>query len=257
MNFRKQLSRFGLPGIVGALFATGTGLLLISFTTDLAHKFVNASYDVPYAARAVLEREQVSLVYMDDESYTDLKQSYSEVWDRSLHARLLDRLRQDGARAAVFDIVFSDEGTNAAANAELVRAMKDFGKVVIAADKTPAAQARAGVRGFSVTLPVDMFLNAAAETGTAQVDADSDLIVRKHPTITTDDQIMPLSWVTADLLGLPLPKWTRKNTTRIAGSIIMVHPGFFPMSVISGRWTPTTSNPVFSRTRSFSLARGR
>lgn len=229
MNLRKQLSRFGLPGIVGALIATGTGLLLISFTTDIAQKFVHASYDIPYIARAVLEREQVTLVYMDDESYANLHQPFTGLWDRALHARLLDRLKQDGARAAAFDIVFSDVGTNAAANAEFIRAIKEFGKVILAADKTPVAQARTGVRAFSIQPPDDIFSSAAGDNyGTDQVDPDSDLIVRKHPAITTDDQVMPLSWVTADMLGASFTKTESERYNPNRWVNYYGPPGFLP-----------------------------
>ena len=205
MNLKKFVqSRVG--GALGAVVAGGLGVVLLNPSWGFGRKPVNLSYDL-HIIHTMPERDPVVMVYMDEDSYDILKQPYTGMWDRRLHARLLDRLRADGARAAVFDIVFSDEGAQAP-NAEFAKSIKDFGKVVLAADKTPFARARHGIgAAFSVTPPIDVLLDAAATVGTAELTPDPDLIVRKHTSINAkDDQIMPLSWAAADMLGASFTK---------------------------------------------------
>jgi len=124
-----------LGGVTGALLAAGAGaaLLLLKFGLGLVH----LSYDLPFAILPVVKPTEAVMVYLDDDSHEQLGQPRNQPWDRALHAKLLDRLTAAGARAVVFDIVFSDPGTNPEADAQLARAIRANGRVLLAADCVP------------------------------------------------------------------------------------------------------------------------
>jgi adenylate cyclase len=82
------------------------------------------SFDVPFVVRHSLPgwlrllagpprpTDEVALLYMDEESSRRLEQPPDRPWGRSVHARLLDKLTDEGARAVVFDVVFDTESTD-------------------------------------------------------------------------------------------------------------------------------------------------
>lgn len=75
------------------------------------------SFDVPFVVRHSLpfhlapprDHREVVLLYMDEESTRQLAQSATGPWSRATHAKLLDKLTADQARAVVFDVVFDQE----------------------------------------------------------------------------------------------------------------------------------------------------
>jgi len=83
--------------------------------------FQRASYDLPFVFREMLPgsvrnlaapnraTDEVVIVYMDEDSYTQLGQSPNSPWSRGLHARLVRQLTKDGARSVFFDVVFDSE----------------------------------------------------------------------------------------------------------------------------------------------------
>src|SRR5699024_4673554 len=72
----------------------------------------------------------------DEESYRNMRQNYGQRWDRRLHADLLKRLKEDGARLVVFDVFLADEGSPDEDRA-FIDAIRDFKRVVLAADPKP------------------------------------------------------------------------------------------------------------------------
>lgn len=83
--------------------------------------FQRLSFDLPFVFRDMLPgplrgvagprrpTKEVVLLYMDEDSTRQLKQSPSSLWSRAMHARLLHVLTEDGARAVFFDVVFDSE----------------------------------------------------------------------------------------------------------------------------------------------------
>jgi adenylate cyclase len=140
------------------------------------------------------------MVFLDEESHKELNQPFNAPWDRSVHARLLDRLTADGARAVVFDIVFSDAGPNSVADEQFARAIRANGKVILAADSVPAAYGERSVAAKTLVPPYAPFREAAAAMGSAEVIPDQDLIVRRHFHGSRDDPIPSLSWMAAEVL---------------------------------------------------------
>lgn len=191
-------------GVIGAALAVGVGLALLFFKFGLG--LVHLSYDLPFAVKPIVQPQDVVMVYLDDDSHKELNQPYNAPWDRALHARLIDRLTAEGARAVLFDIVFSDPGPSAEADAELVRAIKTNGKVVLAADCVPAAYGVNGLLAKKFDPPHPMFSEVAADLGSAEVNPDDDLVMRKHVPSSPDDPVAGESWVMAKLVGAAVTK---------------------------------------------------
>jgi len=129
----KRLLGASWGATAGVVLALLTGYLLLG--TPLGASLVNLSYDLPYALRPNLPATEVIILRMDEDSHDRLQQPYLGGWNRAqTHARLLDRLRADGAKAVVFDIVFSDPSVPAAIDEQFTQAIQNMSKVVLAAD---------------------------------------------------------------------------------------------------------------------------
>jgi PAS domain S-box-containing protein len=180
----------------------------LGFTWRPALLLQRASYDWSYVISAFCrpkpDLESVVIVYQDEASHREYGQPFNRPWDRALHAPLLEKLTAERARAVVFDIVFSDPGPSAPADASLARAIQQNGKVVLAADWVMAgntATSEEATRVWTLTLPHEPFLEAAAGWGLAQVQPDDDLVVRQHYHGPTDQDLASLSWTAATLAG--------------------------------------------------------
>jgi adenylate cyclase len=221
VNLKKFFSTWGGWG-VGSFLGVGLGALLMLDLSALLHlgsvgavgdrlgkKLQYLSYDLLFAPRPYIRPQEVVLVYLDDDSHEHLKQPYDKPWDRSFHARLLERLKKDNAKAAVFDVVFADPG-DPEKDAHLARAIKDFGKVVLAADWTAVVRNERGegegAAGNKTILPLEMFLDAAAGVGTAEMSPSADLFIRQHFPGAKDDLVSSLSWTAAETVGAEITK---------------------------------------------------
>jgi CHASE2 domain-containing sensor protein len=152
------------------------------------------SYDLLLVARPHLPAPEAAVVYLDEKSHMALNQRYNAPWDRALHARLIDRLSAAGARAIVFDIVFSDPNPlDAAADQALAEAIRKSGRVVLAADNVPTGTGE----DYMAVPPFDLVRDASVGIGSAEIIPGRDLIVRRHP---PNRQLPALSWGTAAFL---------------------------------------------------------
>ena len=190
--------------LVGAALATATGMVLLLFPIGLGLRHL--SYDLPFAIRPSVQPQEVVMVYLDDDSHKELNQPYNAPWDRALHAQLLDRLTAEGARAVVLDIVFSDPGPDPEADKQLARAIRANGKVVLAVDCVPTGYGRDGVTGKKFDPPYELFSQSAADLGSAEMNPDDDLILRRHVPSSQDDPVAGESWAVARLLGAEVTK---------------------------------------------------
>ena len=125
----------------------------------------------------------VVVLAIDEPSFQELHQPWP--FPREWHAQLIDRLREDGARAVAFDVVFADPG-NAAQDQALADAIARWRR----ADGT-ASVVLAGTRErletgqttlWTEVAPLQSLLDAGAVTGQAGVAPDADFVVRRAPT---------------------------------------------------------------------------
>jgi adenylate cyclase len=138
---------------------------------------------------------------MDEASHLKLGQPQNAPWDRSLHAQLVDRLSSAGARAIVFDVVFSDPNSNnIAGDQRLVAAVKNSGRVLLAADNV-----RVGRGEKRISPPFDLLRDASTAMGSDEVTPDSDMLVREH-TPRGDNSLPSLAWAVAEFAGARVTK---------------------------------------------------
>jgi adenylate cyclase len=114
------------------------------------------------------------VVAIDEPSFSEVGQRWP--WSRELHARLVEKLRQAGAKVMAFDIIFAEPSTELADEAFAKALGPD---VVLAADEV-ATRLDHGVQVTRVE-PLDLFLNAGATTGLTSVTLDGDAALRTMP----------------------------------------------------------------------------
>jgi adenylate cyclase len=199
MTLRGRVKGRHLAAVTGVLMAAGCGLVLHELRLGLG--LVRSSYDLLHVWRGDKPVTEAVVVCLDEASHRILGQPQNAPWDRSLHARLIDRLTQAGARAIVFDVVFSDVNSNNPVGDErLATAIKQSGRVLLAADNV-----RLGRGEKQMIPPFDLVRDAAAGMGSDEMIPDSDLVVREH-TPRADNPISSLAWVVAGFAGAKVAK---------------------------------------------------
>ena len=196
-------------GSAAALRATAglvVAMLGISLSfSRLGDGFTHWSYDLLFFSRRATPPNEVVIVYLDERSRKELNVDNNSL--RGLHARLLERLKADQARAVVLDILFVDAKDSVTDN-KLAQAIKAHGNVVLAAGLSPLSHPE--YVGESIFLPKKEFVEAAKACGIADQVVESDGVIRTHyPGI---DQFPSLAWRTAEVIGAPV---TREPDNRL------------------------------------------
>ena len=203
-------------GLVGAALASLAGLFF--WWTPSGDVLVNLSYDLPFLFRSDMKPEGITILYMDPDSDARLGQLRNAAWDRAIHARLLDRLRELHAKAVVFDIVFPLTTHDAEADRLLVEAAKAFGNVVVAAK--PTQEFHVGEEmGWRLMTPFPDLADAA-RSGVVEA-ADAQKTIRRHYCRDVYDYDAPCL---ASSVAQLTQTTRRRNCWGRAGSIIMGRP---------------------------------
>ena len=156
----------------------------------------------------------VVLILMDNAAFAELHQSRKQPWDRTLHARLLNKLADDGCPLVVMDCFFKSE-RDPTVDKQLTGAMERLHHVVLAAMLDDINHT--GLKGAHLELPATNFLIAAkSEWGVVNQDDDStrDQVVRKHSPDPSPFIQRSLPWRAAELSGArlsatPSERWIR------------------------------------------------
>ncbi len=199
--------------VPGAALAVLCGLML--WKMPLGEPWVNASYDYlfRFEARAVTNR--VTLILMDNEAFDQFHQVRGQPWDRGLHARLLDRLADDGCALVVFDSFFQQPGDPTQDEA-LAEAMRRQHHIVLMAEQAQVTIPR--LAGTQPTPPSEPFLGATGTNwGVAWLDPDLDLIVRRHWPFPSPGPYPSLPWTAARLAGAQLSETPQERWLRYYG----------------------------------------
>ena len=177
----KQGNRFRLSGGIAATLTALVGLTLFLF--PIGGGITRSSFDLPFALRADLTATNVAIVYMDEASHTELHQPTTAPWDRSLHAKLVEQLTAQGAKAIVFDILFTDPSASQSADDAFARAIKKSGRVILAGNYQNR-ETVPGAMGRWEELPYEPFRTVAAGWGNVNLPVDPDYGIRRFfPTI--------------------------------------------------------------------------
>ena len=194
---------------LGAALTVLCGLLLWS---PLGEPWTNASYDYLFRFGSRAVTNQVTLILMDNAAFDQFHQTRGELWDRGLHAQLLNRLADDGCPLVVMDSFFRDP-RDPGKDEALAAAMRRQPNLVLMAEQS--AVTHPGLTGAQPTLPAEHFLNAAKTNwGVAWLDPDLDSVVRRHWPFPDPGPYPSLPWVAAQLAGAklseaPQDRWLR------------------------------------------------
>ncbi len=217
MRLRNQLYQNRVGALFSIVATVGAGLLFGELDFSLATSLKYGSYDLPFVIRNEVEyrvakpqelTDDLVLVYLDDSSHQELNQPYNAPWDRRLHAQLLDRMTEEGARAVVFDVVFTDPShQDSEADQALAQAIERNGRVVLAADLIRTQAGTQDVPMEELIVPYEMFDERCAEIGFSALHQHSDLEVRQHFHYTPVNEFFEsLSWATARFLEADVTK---------------------------------------------------
>ncbi|HET8802207.1 MAG TPA: CHASE2 domain-containing protein [Marinobacter sp.] len=142
--------------------------LLLIATSSLPQRLDYWLFDTAIVTAPPEIHDEVVLVAIDELS---LERIGRWPWPRSTHARLIERLRDAGAKTIVFDVLFPEPSPD---DAELAAAMVSHGKVVLPVYLSPPASNVL----LSEQLPAPRLTSAAASLGHAHVELDSDGLAR-------------------------------------------------------------------------------
>ena len=116
------------------------------------------------------------IVRIDEDSFAELGLHWP--WPRDLHARLIERLAEAGARVIAFDVVFA-EPSSPDADQRFAAAIHKAGNVVLAATEKPTRTPY--VDGLTRIDPLVSLLEAGAIAGLTDVRLDTDGVLRHVP----------------------------------------------------------------------------
>jgi len=116
----------------------------------------------------------IVVVAIDTPSFQDAGVPWP--WPRSRHAALLDAVREAGASAVIFDIVFDAETPD---DPGFARAIARFGPVILAAEKSLATTPQGLIQ--TRALPAPGLASRAAGVGYASLPLDGDGRLRRLP----------------------------------------------------------------------------
>jgi CHASE2 domain-containing sensor protein len=197
------------PG-VGVAAAIIVGWVL--WATAFGENWIDASYDYSFRFGTRTITNKIVLVLMDNEAYAQLGQTRGQPWDRALHARLLNKLADDGCPLVVFDVFFAKPGKPEGDQA-LAAAMHRLKRVALAAQQSNVSLP--GALATHPILPTEPFLSAAnANWGVAYLEPDFDLTVRRHWPFPSPGQFPSLPWRAARLDGATLNSRPQKRWLR-------------------------------------------
>jgi len=159
------------------------------------------SLDSMFLVRGTVPVQEVVIVALDEESYRRLGQSPGRLWDRSLHAKLLDSLIARGARAVVFDVLFADEWPDPKVDTQFAETLqRAAGKAVLAAHLSFFEHP--GIGGGARLVQPTALLASVAPWGIVDQTLDTDGALRRHPEWP---QHVSLASRAVEVLGVHVP----------------------------------------------------
>ena len=233
---------------LGAALAVLCGLML--WTMPLGEPWVNASYDYLFRFGAHAVTNRVTLILMDNEAFDQFHQTRGQPWDRGLHARLLNRLADDGCSLVVFDSFFG-QTNNPAKDEALAEAMRRQQHIVLMAEQAQVIYPT--LAGAQPTPPSEPFLSAAG-TNWGVACLDPEPIVRRHWPFPSPGPYPSLAWTAARLAGAslsedPQERWLRYygrdgSATRLSYRFALDRPtNYFRGQIVFIGTEPKTSVP--------------
>lgn len=168
-----KLTNLTRPLIIGAVLAT---VVYVMDQRGLLQTAELKSLDLRFQMRGpVAPRLPLVIVSIDQDSFDELNLPWP--WPRTLHAELIRKLTQAGAKVIAFDILFTEPKPDGREDRALAEAIKAAGNVILAAEYT-AVPSDFGPRS-SLSPPIPLIRQHAIGYGPANLITDRDGIVRR------------------------------------------------------------------------------
>src|SRR5688572_17199332 len=183
---------------VGAIAAVLLGLLF--YLPFFGEGLTNLSYDLPLPYKRNVTPENIVIVYLDAASHDKLGQRF-DMWDRKLHAQLLRRLKEDGSREVLFDLVFDQPSMRPEDDVVFASALRDHGKTLLGVHYNYVEDV------LTVRRPLPLLATNAIPGATSVMSAGDDTVRelfsgREDPKET----IVTFTWKAAEMEGAPITK---------------------------------------------------
>ena len=154
----------------GAVITIVVGFILL---THAGNAFRRMSYDFPFLFLNHVP-ENVVVIYIDRAAKINLGEEPDAPLPRRYHARLLEKLKADGVRLVLYDLMFLDQTAD---DAELAAAIRKANPVVLLAPAGSSRQEEAGATQITPLAPG--LTEAAASVGLANAESDpQDNVIR-------------------------------------------------------------------------------
>jgi adenylate cyclase len=198
---------FLLLGVPAALIAVLVGVFGSGIRAT--RELVNLSYDVPflfYTDTASIEGIRIVFVDVQAERALQLTDSAST---RMAYAAMIRKLKEDGARAVFFDVVFDQDSADPGVDAELQEAMVEHGSVFLGAMVEKSG--REGEQVQRIVPPNKLLRKAARGWGSLEFQSEDivSFAIRRLP--TGSEHRASLAWEMATRLNVPLPADTKSR----------------------------------------------
>jgi adenylate cyclase len=167
-----ELKKILRPLLVGTLLAA---VVFSAYKRGLLDGVEFKSLDFRFQVRGPIPRHlPIVIVSIDQDSFDELDLPWP--WPRTMHAGLIRKLSQAGARLIAFDILFTEPKPDAREDRALAEAIKEAGNVILAAEHTEVAS-DFGPR-IRLSLPIPLIREHARGYGLVNLVTDRDGIIR-------------------------------------------------------------------------------
>jgi HD-GYP domain-containing protein (c-di-GMP phosphodiesterase class II)/CHASE2 domain-containing sensor protein len=155
---------------LAAAFAVAVGAIVLA--TGAFDSVERESRSLRFELRQSPRTDNITVVAIDEPTFSELDKQWP--FERSVHARLIDMLRQAGAREIVYDVQFT-EPTTLKEDGALMAAVRRAGNVVLATGQMDD-QGHTGVLGGDANLRA-----MHARAGAANLEADPGGTITRFP----------------------------------------------------------------------------
>jgi adenylate cyclase len=167
------------PAPYSAIVAAALGMGMLLASLNALHRLDWSLYDryVTLATQRPASAPGIVVVAIDEPSFQEIGLSWP--WPRTMHASLIQALREAGARTIVFDVIFDNPSQMPEDDLALAQAAKSAGNVVFAADWQETAD-----QTYSLSQwidPLEEIAQSARGIGIARLVYDPDGKMRRTP----------------------------------------------------------------------------
>jgi CHASE2 domain-containing sensor protein len=152
--------------------AAALAIGVTTLATDALSRLEGDTVGMRFAARGSEPADDIAVVAVDERTFSELDRQWP--FPRAMHARLIDRLRRDGARVIVYDVQFT-EPTDPADDLALYESVGRAGDLVLATTEVDSS-------GHTNVLGGDANLRrVGAVAGASNLPVDSGGVIRHYP----------------------------------------------------------------------------